>query len=87
MIRYIDVSQFACDVTFGFFLVSWLITRHLLFIRVIISTIIEVKRLIPIPGYIAFCFMLVALQVYTRQMLVFDLLTCCCRSFRLYGFG
>src|SRR6266550_1762672 len=35
MIRYTKISQFACDVTFGIFLVSWFITRHILFIFVI----------------------------------------------------
>ncbi|KAF8231881.1 longevity assurance proteins LAG1/LAC1 [Tricholoma matsutake] len=63
MIRYIDISQFACDVTFGFFLISWLITRHVLFVRVIISAIIEVASLVSVSAYIAFCSMLVALQV------------------------
>lgn len=31
MIRYLKISQFACDVTFGVFLFSWFITRHVLF--------------------------------------------------------
>jgi len=35
MIRYTKISQLACDVTFGVFLVSWFITRHVLFIFVI----------------------------------------------------
>ena len=87
MIRYIDVSQLACDVTFGWFLISWLITRHLLFVRVIISQIIETKKLMPVPMYIGFCSMLIALQVYISHKLVFEMLRYCYRSFRLYGFG
>lgn len=63
MIRYIDVSQFACDVTFGWFLISWLITRHVLFVRVIISQMTESKRLMPLAAYIGFASMLVSLQV------------------------
>jgi acyl-CoA-dependent ceramide synthase len=35
MIRYLKISQFACDVTFGIFLLSWFITRHVLFLFVI----------------------------------------------------
>lgn len=35
MIRYLRISQMACDWTFGFFLVSWFITRHVLFVLVI----------------------------------------------------
>jgi len=75
MIRYIDVSQLACDVTFAWFLLSWFITRHLLFIRVIISAFIDSARLVPFEWsperghylnnsvYVGFCSMLVALQV------------------------
>ncbi|KAF9482436.1 LAG1-domain-containing protein [Pholiota conissans] len=39
MIRYLGLSQFACDCVFGLFLVSWLITRHFLFSIIIWSTI------------------------------------------------
>ena len=88
MIRYIDVSQFACDVTFGWFLISWLITRHVLFVRVIISQITESKRLMPLAAYIGFASMLVSLQVCGPQVLFWiDNIRDCCRSFRLYGFG
>ncbi|KAG6812329.1 hypothetical protein H0H92_003413 [Tricholoma furcatifolium] len=47
MIRYLDISQFACDFTFGLFLVSWLVTRHILFIFAIVSTYRDAPRLIP----------------------------------------
>ena len=87
MIRYIDVSQLACDVTFGWFLISWLITRHLLFVRVIISQIIDSKKLMSLPAYIGFASMLVTLQVYIPWVLAFEMLRYCFRSFRLYGFG
>ncbi|KIM46236.1 hypothetical protein M413DRAFT_308209 [Hebeloma cylindrosporum] len=41
MIRYLDISQFLCDLTFGWFMLSWLVTRHILFLIVIYSTIFE----------------------------------------------
>ncbi|KAF8897488.1 TLC domain-containing protein [Infundibulicybe gibba] len=47
MLRYIEVSQFACDLTFGWFLVSWLVTRHILFLFVIWSTYLDLPRLVP----------------------------------------
>jgi len=46
MIRYFDISQFACDLTFGWFLISWFVTRHVLFIFVIISTFRDAPSLI-----------------------------------------
>ncbi|KAH9482972.1 Sphingosine N-acyltransferase lag1 [Psilocybe cubensis] len=39
MIRYLEISQLLCDMTFGVFMISWLITRHILFNFVIYSTI------------------------------------------------
>ncbi|KAJ6614294.1 TLC domain-containing protein [Mycena sp. CBHHK59/15] len=47
MMRYIDISQIVCDSTFGLFLVSWFITRHILFIIVIISTYYDLPRAVP----------------------------------------
>ncbi|KAF8076331.1 TLC domain-containing protein [Lyophyllum atratum] len=47
MIRYIEISQLACDLTFAFFLISWLITRHFLFLFVIFSTYYDLPRLVP----------------------------------------
>ncbi|KAG5717256.1 Sphingosine N-acyltransferase lag1, partial [Termitomyces sp. T112] len=47
MIRYSEISQFACDMTFGWFLVSWLVTRHILFLFIIVSTYRDVPRFIP----------------------------------------
>jgi len=41
MIRYLNISQLLCDLTFACFMVSWLITRHVLFMFVIVSTIFE----------------------------------------------
>ncbi|PPQ71774.1 hypothetical protein CVT26_007608 [Gymnopilus dilepis] len=46
MVRYLDISQFATDCLFGMFMVSWLITRHVLFLFVIYSTIFHVPKLI-----------------------------------------
>lgn len=75
MIRYIEVSQFACDLTFAWFLVSWLVTRHVLFLFAIISTYRDCPRLIPhkwapeegrylsYPAWLVFVSLLSALQV------------------------
>ena len=74
MLRYLEY-QTACDATFVAFMISWLVTRHYLFIKVIISAIFDEPLLIPfawIPerGYyqtretwIAFVTMLCALEV------------------------
>ncbi|KAG6855139.1 hypothetical protein C0991_006068 [Blastosporella zonata] len=75
MIRYIEISQLACDATFGCFLVSWLVTRHILFLFAIVSTYKDCPRLIPFewapeqgrylsrPTWITFMTALCALQV------------------------
>jgi very-long-chain ceramide synthase len=47
MIKYIDISQTLCDFTFGCFLLSWLLTRHVAFIRVIWSAIFDVPKVLP----------------------------------------
>lgn len=47
MIRYIDISQLACDLTFACFLVSWLVTRHFLFLFVIYSTVVDLPKHVP----------------------------------------
>lgn len=47
MVRYIDVSQTATDVLFGIFMVSWFITRHVLFVIVILSVMTESHKHIP----------------------------------------
>lgn len=47
MLRYIDLSTL-CDITFTWFLVSWLVTRHLFFGLVVIkSTWKDLPRLVP----------------------------------------
>ena len=46
MLRYIDSSTL-CDITFTFFLVSWFVTRHVLYIFVIVSTYYDCPRFIP----------------------------------------
>ncbi|KAF8165393.1 TLC domain-containing protein [Crassisporium funariophilum] len=75
MIRYIEISQFLCDMTFGWFMLSWLVTRHFLFLFVIHSTMFTGPRLIdmqwtPEKGYyfdaaahMGFCILLLSLQV------------------------
>ncbi|KAF7776200.1 hypothetical protein Agabi119p4_4593 [Agaricus bisporus var. burnettii] len=75
MFRYIQITQLATDATFGVFLVSWFITRHILFLFVIKSTVIDAPKIIPPewssetgrylsrPAHTAFSAMLLALQV------------------------
>jgi len=75
MMRYLEVRQILCDAMFGWFLVSWLVTRHILFLLVIVSAIFYVPRVLPfvwdpaIGSYLSpvsfgvFCFCLVVLQV------------------------
>jgi len=75
MLRYIDLPTL-CDVTFTWFLVSWFVTRHVLFVFVVIrSTYTDCRRLIPFewapernlflskPAWIIFFSLLCALQV------------------------
>jgi len=75
MIRYVEYSQLLCDTIFGGFLLSWVVTRHVLFIIVIWSTYRDCPRLIPFDwaperghymnksSWITFCVSLSALQV------------------------
>ncbi|KAF5363300.1 hypothetical protein D9756_000674 [Leucocoprinus leucothites] len=75
MLRYIEVSQLATDATFGWFLISWLVTRHFLFLSVIKSAIFDAPRLITFEWSVekghfltrealtAFCSLLLALEV------------------------
>ena len=79
MFRYLGMSKL-CDATFVVFLLSWLITRHFLFLLVIKATW-ETKYVIPRvwdPSrghfmtkeiYIGFFAMLVALQVCNLHLL------------------
>lgn len=74
MFRYLSLSSL-CDATFVCFLLSWLVTRHFLFLFVIISTYKDAPRLLPMVwdperGYfvteevlMGFNAMLVSLQV------------------------
>lgn len=45
MLRYLGY-QTACDIAFGTFMLSWLYTRHYLFIRVIISVHFDAPKAI-----------------------------------------
>lgn len=75
MLRYIDLSTL-CDITFTWFLVSWFVTRHVLFVFVVIrSTYIDLPRLVPFawapernvylskPAWVIYVTLLCALQV------------------------
>lgn len=46
MIKYMGGSL-SCDILFGLFMVSWLVTRHILFTLVIVSTYVDLPRNIP----------------------------------------
>jgi acyl-CoA-dependent ceramide synthase len=46
MSRYLRINQLITDLTFGWFMVSWLVTRHVLFLFVIRSTIFDGPMLI-----------------------------------------
>lgn len=73
--RYIEIPQIFCDTTFAWFLVSWLVTRHFLFLFVIYSTYTDLPRLVTFlwskelgrylsrTTWIIFCALLSALQV------------------------
>jgi len=74
MFRYLGY-QLLCDVTFVFFMLSWLVTRHWLFIISIVSTYLYCPTIVPfiyapeqgrylsIPIYWTFVTLLSALQV------------------------
>ena len=84
MIRYINISQFACDLTFGCFMLSWVITRHVFFLSVIFSTMFTAPRLIDMQwtpekgyyfdnkAYMMFCGLLMSLQVCLLQLFLFS---------------
>ena len=74
MLRYLGFST-CCDITFVLFMLSWLVTRHILFLFAIKSTYYDAPRIIPrvwdpstghfmTKGvYVAFNAMLISLQV------------------------
>lgn len=47
MLRYLSFTKL-CDATFVCFMTSWLVTRHFLFLLVIISTYSDAPRLCPL---------------------------------------
>jgi very-long-chain ceramide synthase len=81
MFRYFSFSTL-CDVTFTWFLLSWFLTRHVLFNIVIWSTYYDAPKFIPLiwdperglffskGPYIAFISSLVALQVSSLPFLL-----------------
>lgn len=87
MMRYIGVNQLACDLLFGWWLVSWFVSRHILFTFVIVSTYTDLPRLVPFewsphlgrylskPYWVIFCACLTSLAVWreaTGNALVFN---------------
>ena len=75
MMRYVNVRQIICDTTFGFWVLSWFVTRHVFYNIVIISALVEAPLLISlvwqpekghyinVTGYYVFTGLLIALQV------------------------
>jgi very-long-chain ceramide synthase len=47
MMRYLELPQIFSDATFGWFLLSWFVTRHILFMIVIKSAMFDLPRLLP----------------------------------------
>ncbi|THV08612.1 longevity assurance proteins LAG1/LAC1 [Dendrothele bispora CBS 962.96] len=47
MMRYLELPQILTDAAFGWFLISWFVTRHVLFIIIIWSTIFDIPRVLP----------------------------------------
>lgn len=79
MLRYLSFKTL-CDLTFVCFMVSWFITRHVLFIIAIKSTYIDIPKLVPAVwdpanGYymtkgvwMIFLSMLITLEVHTATL-------------------
>ncbi|KAJ7179199.1 TLC domain-containing protein [Mycena filopes] len=75
MMRYINMPKLMCDSLFAAFLISWLITRHILFTIVLVSTYTDLPRLVPFEWaphlgrflsreyWVVFCACLTALQI------------------------
>lgn len=75
MLRYLSLPTLFSDLTFTWFLLSWLVTRHVLFILVIKSLYIDAPKFVPFiwaperglyfthGNYLGFVALLVSLQV------------------------
>ncbi|KAJ7047423.1 TLC domain-containing protein [Mycena alexandri] len=75
MARYINMPELLCNSLFAGFLISWLITRHILFAIVLVSTYTDLPRLVPFEWapplgrflsreyWVVFCACLTALQI------------------------
>ncbi|KAJ7228716.1 longevity-assurance protein [Mycena pura] len=63
MMRYIEASRSVCDSLFAFFVVSWFITRHVIFIPILISVWREVPKLVEREYFWLFFGSLTALQI------------------------
>lgn len=99
MMRYIGLPQILPDATFACFLVSWLITRQILFLFVIISTYTDLPRLVPYEwapergrylskqAWIIFCALLSALQVIFKLSLCTDFVLTSARNRFCRPFG
>ncbi|KAJ8086553.1 Sphingosine N-acyltransferase lag1 [Marasmius tenuissimus] len=81
MLRYLSLPAIYSDATFGLFVVSWFVTRHVLFVIPIYSAIFDVPRLlefdwIPETGYYLskgshYIFILCLLAIEVMQILWF----------------
>ncbi|KAJ4466545.1 TLC domain-containing protein [Lentinula aciculospora] len=84
MLRYLNLPQIYPDFTFGTFMVTWFVTRHVLFPIAIQSTIFDMARLLPFDwdperghyhtrgSHAMFCICLLALEVI--QMIWFAMI-------------
>jgi sphingoid base N-palmitoyltransferase len=62
-LKYANLQK-ACDITFGIFTLTWIVTRLMLYPRIIYSTSIEAPRILPMyPVYYIFNSLLIALLV------------------------
>jgi sphingoid base N-palmitoyltransferase len=62
-LKYANLQK-ACDITFGIFTLTWIVTRLMLYPRIIYSTSIEAPSILPMyPVYYIFNSLLIALLV------------------------
>ena len=85
MLRYLSY-QIACDVTFVWWMLSWFVTRHVLFCKVIASTYLDIPRQLefgwwPERGYwltkevhTTFVILLIILEVSAYSPIIYTLI-------------
>ncbi|KIY73710.1 longevity assurance proteins LAG1/LAC1 [Cylindrobasidium torrendii FP15055 ss-10] len=75
MFRYIRMPQILTDAVFACFMVSWFVTRHVFFMIAIVSTVVDLPRIVPFNwdpvkghylsygAHVVFCACLITLQI------------------------